>query len=116
MTARISFPDDFKRRAESISREKPFSAYPDAKVDTPVGQTNQTRASDAAQAISSQTIFNIRPREQNYRLIVDSIPGFVCTLTATVEIEYPNHQVLELARDKYTALGPIRCAASLIHF
>jgi hypothetical protein len=66
MTARISFPDDFKWRAESISREKPFSVYPDAKVD-------------AAQAISSQTIFNIRPREQNYRLIVDSIPGFVCT-------------------------------------
>ncbi len=36
-----------------------------------------------------------RASEQSFRLIVDSIPGFVCTLTVTGEIEYVNHQVLE---------------------
>ena len=37
----------------------------------------------------------LRASEQSFRLIVDSIPGFVCTLTVTGEIEYVNHQVLE---------------------
>lgn len=37
----------------------------------------------------------LRASEQSYRLIVDSIPGFVCTLTESGEIEFVNHQVLE---------------------
>jgi PAS domain S-box-containing protein len=37
----------------------------------------------------------LRASEQNSRLIVDSIPGFVCTLSADGEIQSLNRQVLE---------------------
>jgi PAS domain S-box-containing protein len=33
--------------------------------------------------------------EQNFRLIVESIPGFVCTTTATGEIEFVNRRILD---------------------
>ena len=37
----------------------------------------------------------LRSSEQNFRLIVNSMPGFVCTLTAHGEIEFVNNQTLE---------------------
>src|SRR5271155_648517 len=37
----------------------------------------------------------LRSSEQNFRLIVNSIPGYVCALTASGEIEFVNNQVLE---------------------
>lgn len=33
--------------------------------------------------------------EQNFRLIVESIPGFVCTTTAAGEIEFVNRRILD---------------------
>ena len=33
--------------------------------------------------------------EERFRLIVDSIPGFVCTLNAAGEVELLNRQLLE---------------------
>ena len=33
--------------------------------------------------------------EQNFRLIVESIPGFVCTTTAASEIEFVNQRILD---------------------
>ena len=33
--------------------------------------------------------------EQNFRLIVESIPGFVCTTTAAGEIEFVNGRILD---------------------
>lgn len=37
----------------------------------------------------------LRAREQNLRLMVDSIPGFIATMTATGELEVVNRQSLE---------------------
>jgi PAS domain S-box-containing protein len=37
----------------------------------------------------------LRASEHNFRLIVDSIPGLVCTMTAAGEVEFLNPQVLE---------------------
>src|SRR5947209_3564428 len=37
----------------------------------------------------------LREREQNLRLVVDSIPGLVCTTTAEGELEFVNGQVLD---------------------
>jgi formate hydrogenlyase transcriptional activator len=37
----------------------------------------------------------LRSNEQNLRLIVDTIPGFVCTLSAAGEVEHLNRQLLE---------------------
>jgi formate hydrogenlyase transcriptional activator len=37
----------------------------------------------------------LRSNEQNLRLILDTIPGFVCTLSAAGEVELVNRQVLE---------------------
>jgi PAS domain-containing protein len=36
-----------------------------------------------------------RLKEQSLRLIFDTLPGFVCTLSAAGEIELVNRQVLE---------------------
>jgi PAS domain S-box-containing protein len=38
---------------------------------------------------------SLRSSEQNLRLIVNSIPGYVCALTASGDIEFVNNQVLE---------------------
>src|ERR1700677_994078 len=38
---------------------------------------------------------SLRSSEQNFRQIVNSIPGYVCALTASGEIEFVNNQVLE---------------------
>jgi PAS domain S-box-containing protein len=37
----------------------------------------------------------LQESEERFRLIVDTIPGFVCTLSATGEVELVNRQVLE---------------------
>ncbi len=37
----------------------------------------------------------LRESEERFRLIVDTIPGFVCTLNAAGEVELLNRQVLE---------------------
>ena len=37
----------------------------------------------------------LRASEHNFRLIVDSIPGLVCTMSAVGEVEFLNRQVLE---------------------
>jgi PAS domain S-box-containing protein len=37
----------------------------------------------------------LQESEQRFRRIVDTVPGFVCTLTATGEVELVNRQVLE---------------------
>jgi PAS domain S-box-containing protein len=37
----------------------------------------------------------LRASEHNFRLIVDSIPGLVCTMSAAGEVEFLNRQVLE---------------------
>jgi hypothetical protein len=37
----------------------------------------------------------VREREQSFRLIVDSIPGLVCTMTAGGEVEFVNQQLLD---------------------
>ena len=37
----------------------------------------------------------LRPSEQDYQLIVDSIPGHVVTLTANGDIEFVNQQWLD---------------------
>ena len=37
----------------------------------------------------------LRSNEESLRLVVDSIPGFVCTLNADGEVEFLNRQVLE---------------------
>lgn len=37
----------------------------------------------------------LRTSEINLRQIVDSIPGLVCTMSPTGEVEYPNRQILE---------------------
>jgi PAS domain S-box-containing protein len=38
---------------------------------------------------------NVRESEQSFRLIVDSIPGFVCTMTPGGEVEFVNQQLLD---------------------
>ena len=35
--------------------------------------------------------------QERFRLIVDAIPGFVCTLSATGEVELLNRQVLNIS-------------------
>jgi PAS domain S-box-containing protein len=40
----------------------------------------------------------LRSNEQSLRLIVDSIPGFVCTMSAAGEFELVNRQILEYSR------------------
>src|ERR1700733_4943147 len=37
----------------------------------------------------------VRESEQSFRLIVDSIPGLVCTMTAGGEVEFVNQQILD---------------------
>ena len=37
----------------------------------------------------------LRESEQSFRLIVDSIPGLVCTMTAGGEVEFVNQQILD---------------------
>src|SRR5260370_758734 len=47
------------------------------------------------QAMTSVGHASKRESEQRFRQIVDSIPGFVCTLSATGEVELLNRQLLD---------------------
>jgi PAS domain S-box-containing protein len=38
---------------------------------------------------------DLRTNAQNFRLLIDTIPGLVCTMTATGEVELVNRQILE---------------------
>jgi len=48
-----------------------------------------------SQSVLKQAFEKIKTNEQSLRLIVDTIPGFVCTLSAAGEVELVNRQVLE---------------------
>jgi PAS domain S-box-containing protein len=50
---------------------------------------------DRSQAALTLAFEKIRANEQSLRLIVDAIPGFLCTLSGAGEIELLNRQVLE---------------------
>jgi formate hydrogenlyase transcriptional activator len=50
---------------------------------------------DRSQAALTLAFEKIKANEQSLRLIVDAIPGFVCTLNAAGEVELLNRQVLE---------------------
>src|SRR5882762_9944187 len=50
---------------------------------------------DRSQSALTQAFEKIKTNEQSLRLIVDSIPGFVSTMSAAGEVELVNRQVLE---------------------
>jgi formate hydrogenlyase transcriptional activator len=50
---------------------------------------------DRSQAALTLAFEKIKANEQSLRLIVDTIPGFLCTLSAAGEVELLNRQVLE---------------------
>ena len=50
---------------------------------------------DRSQAALTQAFEKIKANEQSLRLIVDTIPGFLCTLSAAGEVELLNRQVSE---------------------
>jgi len=50
---------------------------------------------DRSQAALTLAFEKIKANEQSLRLIVDTIPGFLCTLSAAGEVEHLNRQVLE---------------------
>jgi PAS domain S-box-containing protein len=52
-----------------------------------------SRSPSLAQTLSSKAV--LQQSEECFRLIVDSIPGFVCTLNAAGEVELLNRQLLE---------------------
>jgi len=80
------------RRFDGVYRWFLFRATPsfdnDGRVVKWFGTTtdieDRKRAEDA-----------LRSNEQNLRLIIDTVPGFVCTLNAAGEVELVNRQVLE---------------------
>ncbi|MCU1339069.1 MAG: hypothetical protein JWO19_4650, partial [Bryobacterales bacterium] len=61
---------------------------------------------------AKQTEEALRASERSFRLIVDSIPGLTCTMTAEGEVELVNQQILD-----YTgkALGELKDWGPLIH-
>src|ERR1700688_3999462 len=54
----------------------------------------------------------VRESEQSFRLIVDSIPGLVCTMTAGGEVEFVNQQILD---DTGKTLEELRDLSPLVH-
>src|SRR5216117_1482148 len=51
----------------------------------------ESKAAALTSTVSAQEVES----EERFRLIVDSIPGFVCTLNAAGEVELLNRQLLE---------------------
>ncbi len=52
-------------------------------------------ASQAAISLENATLYSDLQREgQNFRLIVDTVPGFLCTMTARGEVEFVNQGIL----------------------
>ena len=56
-----------------------------------LSSTMESKAAALTSTVSAQEVES----EERFRLIVDTIPGFVCTLNAAGEIELLNRQVLE---------------------
>jgi PAS domain S-box-containing protein len=53
-------------------------------------------ASQAAISLENATLYSDLQREgQNFRLIVDTVPGFLCTMTARGEVEFVNQGILD---------------------
>jgi PAS domain S-box-containing protein len=80
------------RRFDGVYRWFLFRATPSFDSDGAVVQwfgTN-TDIEDRKRAESA-----LQQNEERFRLIVDSIPGFVCTLSAAGEVELLNRQLLE---------------------
>ena len=53
-------------------------------------------ASQAAISLENATLYSdLQREEQNFRLIVDTVPGFLCTMTARGEVEFVNQGILD---------------------
>jgi formate hydrogenlyase transcriptional activator len=53
-------------------------------------------ASQAAISLENATLYSDLQREgQNFRLIVDTVPGFLCTMTARGDVEFVNQGILD---------------------
>jgi PAS domain S-box-containing protein len=53
-------------------------------------------ASQAAISLDNATLYSdLQREEQNFRLIVDTVPGFLCTMTARGEVEFVNQGILD---------------------
>src|SRR5258708_24295692 len=53
-------------------------------------------ASQAAISLENATLYSDLQREgRNFRLIVDTVPGFLCTMTARGEVEFVNQGILD---------------------
>jgi formate hydrogenlyase transcriptional activator len=56
----------------------------------------QLLASQAAISLENATLFSdLQKEEQNFRLIVDSVPGFLVTMTPRGEVEFGNRGILD---------------------
>src|SRR3984893_17922841 len=70
-------------------------------------------ASQAAISVANATFYSDLQREgQNFRLIVDTVPGFLCTMTARGEVEFVNQGIVD-----YTGwtLEQVAAGRPLIH-
>jgi PAS domain S-box-containing protein len=53
-------------------------------------------ASQAAISLENATLYSdLQREEQNFRLIVDTVPGLLCTMTARGEVEFVNQGILD---------------------
>jgi PAS domain S-box-containing protein len=53
-------------------------------------------ASQSAISLENATLYSdLQREEQNFRLIVDTVPGFLCTMTARGEVEFVNQGILD---------------------
>jgi PAS domain S-box-containing protein len=53
-------------------------------------------ASQAAISLENATLYSdLQREEQNFRLIVHTVPGFLCTMTARGEVEFVNQGILD---------------------
>jgi PAS domain S-box-containing protein len=80
------------RRFDGVHRWFLFRATPSFDNDGRVVKWFGTNTDIEDRKCAEDTL---RSNEQNLRLIVDTVPGFVCALSATGEVEFVNRQVLE---------------------
>jgi PAS domain S-box-containing protein len=53
-------------------------------------------ASQSAISLENATLYSdLQREEQNFHLIVDTVPGFLCTMTARGEVEFDNQGILD---------------------
>ena len=56
----------------------------------------QLLASQAAISLENASLYSdLQREEQNFRLIVDTVPGFLCTMTPRGEVEFVNQGILD---------------------